>query len=228
VNDRQLNTLIAMVLEVEDLEGSASAGLKRPSQTLWDRRHAGGSPGIRVAWAAAACVVLMTGLWLLRGTAPDPARGRVATIPVAVRLMPQPPVEPTAEHDTIELQPAGLDQHVMLALVRAWNRDCQCVAWRLHEWGEGLVSTPVVPGAACDISAPRGDSAPVGPVLVLASSGGGEQLPHRARDTEALLACLNETALTPGADQDATQLASAVRSCLPSGVTVVAQSMGGR
>jgi len=112
----------------------------------------------------------------------------------------------------------------MLAVFRAWHQDCQCLAWQLHVWEDGRPSVELLPQDICDIMIDVTDAPPVEQLLLVAIARDPEDLPRNSAQAGDLLDCLNAVIPPSGPNGHVAAYASAVRLCLPEGVTVVPQS----
>src|SRR5262249_31951779 len=121
-------------------------------------------------------------------------------------------------------QPACDAGCALLAIFREWNADCQCLAWKLHQWENGGSVAELPPGQPVDIHLNVTDDPPVEQVLVLAVAQGRDTLPSSGERAAALLECLNDAPLSASAEQDVSAYTSAVAGCLPDGVTLLPQS----
>jgi hypothetical protein len=109
---------------------------------------------------------------------------------------------------------------VLLALLGAWNSDCECIRWRVHEWSDGCATADVANNQTVNI--PIGETA-TDQLVLFAVARRADDLPRDADEAQPLLECLNrldeadpvETML-----HNSTELAAA---CLPDGVHLSSQ-----
>lgn len=108
-----------------------------------------------------------------------------------------------------------------LVLLRIWEEDCQCIAWKLHENPDGSSWVVLHPDEPLDIPLEPGDAPAVEQAVLLAVSSDANPT---ETDAEQLLTCLNREcpAVWPG--EEALADPSEVLPCLPSGVTLVRRS----
>ncbi|MBU0639805.1 MAG: hypothetical protein KKB50_13135 [Planctomycetes bacterium] len=184
---------------------------------------------MRVAtFAAAAALLAIVQVSLDRGRdgrepSPGPVVGQAGILPISV--CHDPALEPAWQPRIDHFLTTADESCVVVAVFRAWNETCQCLDWRLHEWGEaGRTLAELDPDEMLDIALNVSDNPPVGQLLVLASSRQPDDLPATSVDAEALLECLNVVAPPACPNSDVSAYASAVRACLPANVTLVAQT----
>jgi hypothetical protein len=114
----------------------------------------------------------------------------------------------------------------LLALVRSWNVDCQCLLWDVHRFADGGALKNVRPGESLSLDLNVSQSPAVEQVLVLAvAPDRGRLVGATAGDAAELLNCLNSRDLAAADEHDSGSYASAVQSCLPQGVTVVSRPL---
>jgi len=233
VNDKGIENLVRMAVEIGEIEDLASAQTRViPVEGAADHlgRAADRAPAVirferrqpqRWLWqiglsaaAVAACVLLLS---------PPPraplAPRSAAAVPVEIDYCPGVPLSDGLRIDRFE--PTATGHGAVLAIFHVWHDGCQCLGWRLHEWEDGRTVAEVAPGQVLDIALDVTDAPPVEQLLLVAISRHADDLPSSEADTYGLLDCLNE--VTPPTDpcDSAAAYASAVQSCLPEGVTVV-------
>lgn len=114
----------------------------------------------------------------------------------------------------------------LLALVRSWNVDCQCLLWDVHKFADGGSLADVRPGESLSLDLHAAQSPAVEQVLVLAvAEDRGRLAGATAEDAVELLNCLNSRDIAAAGEHDSASYASAVQSCLPQGVTVVSRPL---
>ncbi|MFQ5805411.1 MAG: hypothetical protein ACE5I3_03050 [Phycisphaerae bacterium] len=233
MNDKDIDNLIRMAVEVEEIESLASARARETS--IEDAAHQLGRPAAptrptirldrplfrRRVWqiglsaaAVAACVLLL----LQQRLAPR-APQRAAAVSLEIDYCPG-----LALHDGVRIdhfEPTATEHYVVLAIFRCWHDECQCLAWRLHEWEDGRTLAEIAPGEVLDIALDVTDAPPVEQLLLVAIAQHADDLPGSEADTYGLLDCLNEVTPPTNPCDSAAAYASAMQSCLPEGVTVI-------
>jgi hypothetical protein len=143
-------------------------------------------------------------------------------VPVSLCYTPASP--DSGEPRVDSFQPICEAGCALVAIFREWNADCQCLAWTLHQWADGGSVTVLSPGEQGEIPLNVSDDPPIEQVLLLAVADSQDVLPTGGERADALLACLNDSALSPWHERDAKTYARAVENCLPAGVTVLPQT----
>jgi hypothetical protein len=235
VNDKDIEKLVRMAVEIDEIEQLASArahatpfagapyssAQAADDETAVIRRDQRRSR--RALWrtifsaAAAACVLLLVQPW-----SGQPARRQGAAAPIAIDYCPGIP-----QHDGLRIdhfEPTAPEYCVILAIFHTWHDECNCLAWHLYEWEDGRTLIEVAPGQAVEIALDVTDAPPVEQVLLVAVSRDPADLPRTTEETYDLMDCLNE--VTPPTDPrgSAAAYASAVKACLAKGVRVIPQS----
>jgi len=209
-NHERLSSLLRMLGEVERLEAARSDGTA--ASVLYD-----GSIAVRrwslVVAATAACVVLLI------PTTPERQRGATHALASALRVHYAPCRGPGPRVD--QLQSVAREPGYVLALLREWHSDCECLAWNVYRWDDGGAIARVDRGDPIEIALDVSDDPPIEQMLLLAVSPRRDRLPGAEADSDAIIACLNNSVPTPNERRDAGGLALAVQSCLPEGTTVV-------
>lgn len=120
------------------------------------------------------------------------------------------------------------DGCVVLAVFRGCSEACICEDWQVHRWDEhGRTLAELDPDEAVEIALDVTGNPAIGQLLVLASpcpAAGGSP---PTGDMRALLECLNSVQPQECRDDGLAAYASAVRSCLPTAVTLVEQTFYG-
>lgn len=226
MNNRELENLIRMAMEVEDLEGS------RPALSFDGAPVTVVRTGARRVWliggglaAAAALTLAAVAVWPTKPSEPSArladSTGVVGThevVPPArsVVVDSPPPVH------VAQVPPDAGEKTVLLAIFRDADDRCSCVQLRDGEWSgrkladigrSELLRTAMA--RACNESPEH--------VLVIAIAGPAEYLPS-SDQAEVLAACVFETPSTCG-DDDSSCYTSAAMACLPAGMTVKAETL---
>lgn len=218
MSDKQLERLLRMAGEIDDLADRATPP------------RAAGAWGAKRAWlhvgAGIAAAVLVSTMLPTAPRGPGTSSPAVEAIgsmvPVSVCYSPGAPTDGGARIETF--QPVCEIGCALLAIFREWNDECQCLAWTVHHWADGTPVADLAPGQPVDIPLNVSDDPPVEQVLVLAVATSREALTMSGDHADELLACLNETSLSPGPERDLSSYTSAVERCLPEGVTILPQS----
>ena len=219
MNDRQLENLVRMALEVDELERPASdatplcRGSRRaPRALLW--------AGLAGA-AAAACALPL----LLRSSPRPVTVGPAVQYAAATALdIAYCPGERTEDGRRVaRFEPSAAQYCAVLAIFYTWHNGCRCLSWKLHEWDDGSTVAEITPGQEPEITLDVTDTPAVEQVLLVAISDDPGDLPSSEEETCGLIDCLNE--VTPSEPASAAAAyASAVKSCLPASVRVVPRS----
>lgn len=225
-DNRQIDLLLAQLGELDAFLAAPAQGngeLRRPEPRSVRPGSSRGSsaarsPAIletrrqRVAWLTTAAAAALLCLAIVppksdRGARPSP-RGpeRVASI------APAPPISLVTHVDT-----CADEDSFLVVLTRSWNNDCQCLTWRLHEFGHGVALARLMAGQELELAVELAVGATGEQFVVLALARDADDLPDEPEEGDILLECLND------ADASATldHAAQTVASCLPSSVTVV-------
>lgn len=120
------------------------------------------------------------------------------------------------------------DGCVVLAVFRGCSEACVCGDWQVHRWDEqGRTLAELDPDEAVEIALDVTGNPAIGQLLVLASPCPGVGGSPPTGDIRALLECLNSVQSQECRDDGLAAYASAVRSCLPTAVTLVEQTFYG-
>lgn len=211
MTDRELERLIQQVRGLDGFERD-SDGVAEPRRVLARLGAAG--------LAAAACVALILASRFWQGPRSEPGPHGAAMVHRAAFA---PSVsfchEPGSGQPVVDvIKPSISENSTLLALLRSWNPDCQCLAWSLHEWRDGGVVTQASPGDSLTIEYAR-EPAPAESLLILAVAKDRAALPQ-GEAVDAFLECLNVRTYDV-ATADPAVSAEVVAACLPRGVKVV-------
>jgi hypothetical protein len=222
MSERWLENLVRMAGEAERLDRCALPAAV-PARAL------GGRGGGERRWtrsltflAAAALVlcVILPHAWL---TERKPRPVRAASGVNICHLADETRVERVAVDPVVR---GSADSAWLLALVRSWNVDCQCLLWELHRFADGGALADVRPGDSLSLDLNVAQSPAVEQVLVLAVADDRSRLAGAtSADAVELLNCLNSRDIAATGEHDTAGYASAVQSCLPQGVTVVSRPL---
>lgn len=108
----------------------------------------------------------------------------------------------------------------VMVLLRAWNEECACMAWRLHEEQDGRRMLQLHRGDTLRLSIDVSENPAVEQLLIFALSDRDTELPYDPDAADELLACLNTNA-PPVDPADDAAYALALDYCLPSDVRVL-------
>jgi hypothetical protein len=203
MDDRRLESLIRMAREAEDFSAECTTISKRPITRNMTLRTAAPFLGV----AASIGLVLCAGR---PAAAPAPR----AALPDTCVVSPTVAAGPTVVR-SIAVEPTSL-----LAILRTWSDECECLQWRVHEWSDGQNLARLKPGEPLDVPVNVGGE--VDQVVYLAFSKDGGRFGTAPAGTDRIIDCLNRYSdydgrpLEGGSGNGAT-----VRGCLPSDVTVV-------
>jgi hypothetical protein len=221
MTERWIENLLQMANEAERLDArSVSDG---PSLRVGRRMVAWHRWVAPVAGLAAAvlaiCVILPIQSHLADRVVVDRAEAGVNICHV--------PGETRVERVSIDhLVRENSDPAWLLALVRSWNVDCQCLLWDVHTFADGGALADVRPGESLSLDLHAAQSPSVEQVLVLAvAEDRGRLAGATAEDAVELLNCLNSRDIVATGEHDSASYASAVQSCLPQGITVISRPL---
>jgi len=207
MNDRELLSLIRMAMDAAELE------VDRPERAPLFVRSTRSRTLVTclVAGAAAAAIFVLS---------PRPAATPVEARPaLALEYCPSDDTQaPRIEHFGPRTEQFGL----VVALLREWRGECQCLAWRVYEWADGRAITAIDPSDDLDIALDVSGAPPVEQFVVVAMSPHSGGLPVNRAEAEDLVACLNEQDYNADAEQLA-HSESMVAFCLPDDVEIVAR-----
>lgn len=225
MKNRDLEALIRMAFEAERLDSHAAPALPR-------RVHAR-ARGIRISPLAVGFAAALLVFALNRGPSTTPTRPErtggaraveVGMRPHGVSVCHLPPMQdgPTRV-ETFE--PRVTEPTTLVAILRTWSEDCDCLAWQVHEWRDGSLVMDVVPGEPVRIELASADQPSIQQVLLIAVAKDRASLVSVTQDqANELLDCLNSRQLATGPDIEPATYASSVAACLPPDVTVIPQT----
>lgn len=225
VSPETLHNLVCMADEIEELEAAASADQPLAVPPLRLPRDAGVAahahrPAVRFTtarrWlvgltAAAAALLLL----VRQGGEVEPQAS------VAPLVVQSPTGKAQTSSPRFQFRSVAREGCFVLAVFRMWNGECQCLAWKVYRWDDGDPLAELDAGQTLDLRLDAADLPPIEQLLVLAVAPRPDGLPDTGEEADALLACLNQRTPTPAEDDRIERYASAVRECLPSGVTVL-------
>lgn len=229
--DADLEKLIRALGEVRSLESEAAARpdreprlvaadadlpTHRVRRRLWIRVVAG-------SFAAAACVLLQVRPGLQNHTMPI----AVAGVPVRMSYLPEVNHQQNGRRDCVQSTPA--EPCSVVAVLRTFSAECQCLVWDLYRWDTGTVIARAKPGEPVEVmTTPRQAPPSLSQVVVFAVARERDLLPSSGVDTERFLDCLLTE--SPASDSSAglEQYATTVKACLPGDVTIVPQFLAAR
>jgi hypothetical protein len=237
--DATLEALIRAACEVDALERGAGPRMSASgSDTVREdagdaARPAGWQPAaplklrriaVAAALAAAACLVLKLAIPAVAPPAapgaPSLAGNHLAGVPL-MHIEFAADAAPRDDRCVARFTGVPNEGGVLLALFRAWDRQCGCRTWRLYRWEDGDAVTRIRRDEALNIALDVSDMPPSDQLLVVAVASHPGDLPGDSMEAEQLLACLNSSPLEMQNPEDLTAFASAVEGCLP-GASIVA------
>jgi len=212
-----LDKLIRMAAEAEALETEltgvrrgAPSALRIPPATMSRRFWLAGIPtAVAAGWA----------LWIAVAPRPTAESPIVANSEVQVRRIAGLP--PATTPCVVTFDASSQQQMSMMAILRTWSDECECLSWQVHRFQDGSTVARVDEINNQQLDIPVGNAPPVAQLLVVAAANRTEDLPDNAAENKALLDCLNERPYASDDEPDVFALATAVESCLPMGVAVV-------
>ncbi len=217
MRDAELNLLIRLAAEADALHEPNSR-----RQRLTSAPDAASATALRgvlpriglVGLAAAAALA-----WMFAPIREGHAPGVIPASAITIRHIPGQRGALPSTPRIDRFRSSTTEPCVVVAIFRAWSKECECLAWKLHEWDPGRVVDQFAAGETTDIALNVSESPPVTQLLFLAVAARRDQLASTGEGAH-LLSCLNDASFPPRNEEYAT-LASAVQSCLPDGVTVV-------
>lgn len=145
-------------------------------------------------------------------------------LPVSYDVQPADPATRPDENFVAKCD----DGCVVLAVFRGCSELCICDDWQVHRWDErGRTLAELDPDEAVEIALDVTGNPAIGQLLVLASPCPAAGTSPPSADMRALLECLNSVQPQECRDDGLAAYASAVRSCLPTAVTLVEQTIYG-
>lgn len=207
MDERELQALVGMATEAEGLDiGPAS---RHARDRAGERRLGWWIAG--VAAGVAACLGVGVFTWLT-WSPPLPVPGpRLAGGGAAL--------EPRGSTQGMTpVASSAVDPWVVLAIYRGWDGECRC----LHVERPPLVAQKpleaIRPSELLAMGLESACAATVERLIVLGISGPAEELPTTKDEAEVVAACLDAAG-----SEDPSLMARQAESCLPAGVTVVAE-----
>ncbi len=243
MNDRRINNLVRMAMEVEQLESDASTpGLRLVGEPAVVRQRAWFSSGAGMAGiglAAAAGLALVFALpAMMQPTKPG---ATVATnnngtgnsgndtiapkVPVIVRHLATTPIDDHELHGTgipqlafagDRVDPGNVERSMVMAIYRGSRGQMQCVKMKQHEWSENKCLTEVTPQELKCVSVGQACTASADHALMVALSGPQKSLPRNESEAMHLATCI----LGSPCENDSKCLSLSAAQCVPDGVSV--------
>ena len=236
MNDRRINNLVRMAMEVEQLETDATTpGLRLVGEPAVVRRRAWFASGAGMAGiglAAAAGLALVFAIPGMLHTS-EPVKTVVATngggnsaeTPKAnniiVRSIKQAaPVENVnlamTNPLTDRVDPGTVERSMVMAIYRGSRGQMQCVKMKQHEWSENKCLTEVTPQELKCVSVGQACTASADHALMVALSGPQKSLPRTESEAMHLATCI----LGSPCENDSKCLSLTAAQCVPDGVSV--------
>ncbi len=215
MRDRQVELLTRMLREADGLDGPNYAASRDFGGGNWSRT-------IGALIGVAACLMIF-----LRPQIPVGNGSFQAQIPFNVRYLPSVGSS-TDGLRTDCLQSSSAESCSVLALLRRFSSECQCLVWDVHRWEGGDLVKLAAPGEALELLVDLEETSPtVDQVVVFAVAKNSSDLPQSVHDADALLECLVHTSTEPD-NGGALANADAVGRCLSSNVMIVPEIIRGR
>jgi hypothetical protein len=239
MNDRRINNLVRMAMEVEELEGHASTpGLRLVGEPIaarpreWLATRAGMTS---VGLAAAAGLALVFALPAMLHMS-EPTKTMVATntdgnsnaapqedIVIVKSLKQAQPVEnperpsiPGMAMATERVDPGSVERSLVMAIYRGARGQMQCVKIKPHEWSENKCLTEVTPQELRCVPVGQACTASADHALMVALSGPQKSLPRNESDAVHLATCI----LGVPCENDSKCYSLSAAHCVPEGVSV--------
>ncbi len=237
MNDRRINDLVRMALEVEELEDSVThpplrlVGDDAPARRI---SHSGRNWFVGIGLAAAAGLALVFALPALTPSAPtkpetttiahaDPksSPAPLTTEPRIVRTASVPaPSQSDIANAIDRIDPGSVERCIVLAIYRDARGSMHCVKSQTQEWSNHKRLSEISPaelkcvtvGQPCTPSADR--------ALLVAMAGPQRSLPRTDADAVKIATCI----LGSPCENDSKCFAHAAAECVPSDVAVKIES----
>ena len=224
MNDDALNKLIRHAAELRELEASLQGRpvLRMSPSDAGRRPEAASRRSMRIGWlvaapfAAAAC-------WLAFVTTDRESALPHAPLstPAVIQIREVAAGGPGSTDRPQRFVTEASQQFAMMALLRTWSNECECLSWTVHEFEDGGTVAMVDQLNRREVAIDVADAPPVAQLLVVAAADRRTDLPTTPAQTEALLACLNDRPVAHETEVDAVALSDNVMACLPHDVAVV-------
>ncbi len=233
-SDATLEALIRAACEADALEDNAGLRLYAAHDHPYARRVSTASvrrsvlrrTAIAAGLAMAACLVWQVAMPLAgtmqvqdRSPALAGIRPAIAAKPLQIEFAAD--ATPRDDRCVARFTGTANEGGALLALFRAWDRQCGCRTWRLYRWDDGNAIARVRQDESLKFALDVSDMPPTEQLLVVAVASNPETLPGSTGEAEELLACLNSSPLEMQHPEDLAEFASAVETCLP-GAAIVA------
>lgn len=221
---RELEALIHMAFEVERLDALVAPAVRRRSRV--------GTRSLRISSLAVGLAAALLVFALSRGPVVAPVKPKlIAAKPVDAKTRPEEvsvchlPAMDDSPTRVETFEPRVAEPATLVAILRTWSEDCDCLAWRLHEWRDGSLLHDVAPGETLSIELASADQPSIQQVLLIAVAKNRGTLANVTQnEASELLDCLNSRQLATGPDIEPATYASSVAACLPPDVMVIPQT----
>ncbi len=242
MNDRRINELVRMAMEVEELESDVAAPQLRlvgdgvPAGDLSRSQRGWWAGATGIGLAAAAGLALVFAIPAMRH--PEPASGtkNIATVPMPEQptttgiqivrhldlkqatqpVAPGPSVLPVIAQVQDRTDPGMVERCMVMAIYRGQRGQMHCVQVSPHEWSENKCLNEVTPQELKCVSVGQSCSASADHALVVAMSGPQKSLPRTESDAVNLATCI----LGSPCQNDSKCYSLSAAECLPVGVSV--------
>ena len=244
MNDRQINDLVRMAMEVDELESGAADARPAPGLHLADMDPASASsrslrdrrPAVRAWWIgaglAAAAVVAIASMTSPRvlPTGPKPGDTPIATNPNGPST-PHNVVTPSVPEDHVAVAPAparervdlgAVERCIVVAIYRDTRAGVRCVQFKPQVWSENKCLSEITPSELRQVTLGQ-PCTPANQTLLVALAGPQKKLPQSQPEAEGLATCILDRPRDCGSDSKC--LATAATECVPPDVSVRLESV---
>ena len=231
-SDAELDQLVWLAAELREFETCATTD-DSLARALGNRLAAPAARrSIRVEplrWFASVAAAAACGLiYLKTGAIDSQSSGRTAgaqAIPVRVSYTPDVSRGGGEQRHCVQSTPG--ESCAVLAVLRTWSSECQCLVWDLHRWDTGETIARSRAGESVDLvtNLRVNEPPPLDQVVLFAMARNRADLPAPGAESDRFLDCL--LGASPASDIGVTSdnYAKTVRTCLPPTVTVVPQML---
>ena len=220
LTDDELDVLLRLVYESRTLTGAprlAATQLGRPTQT--------GALALTTPtrwWTAVLATAAVLAVWM-RPPAPhhsSPTQAGVSLIPVRMNYLPAVASSGHDRQDCVQSTPG--ESCSVLAVLRTFSSECQCLVWDLYRWDTGEIIRRTDAGERIEVVTSIEPAPSLDQVVVFAVAPSRTNLSN-SKEAATLLECLIGSAEAGHPAPSPEETATVVSACLPSGVTVVPQ-----
>ena len=225
MRDRDLESLIRMMLEIDELDRTCARDSRRviSGRALFRRMFVH-----RLTIPLAAAIALLY-LLIPSGQKTNLSPRHVApTFAATIRPFDVSFCPLDSIHTNESTRSSNDANYKVLAIFQTWWKECECHAWQLYEWEDNRSLAEMTPEQIQQLALDVTGAPPLEELLVVAIAPNADDLPLCEPESCELVDCLNDVAPAGQTRGNAAEYASAVRACLPDTVRVVSHSSGSR